>query len=1365
MLHFFHKGLRKVRNWQDKKRKALFFVSDGCDDTRKNSSRHIAGQVGLILILAVAVGLILYAVTINIGRISKGKTMTIMAANSAAAKMASFIASYGQMLFMTSLGGETKICAWTGFLVKLIAAIIVVVLVVVSAVTYQCEGWGLAAAIVAAVLVVAAVVIDATVTQPGITAMWNKMMADSMGPKEMAVELGVQTGLMTAVNDPAQIPDLFDFDTDSVFGNLSDPLDKTSAPDYISRFAFYYTRRLQGIPDSNSTVIDDFFRDLTDFLYTAGRTNQWGGDTDGWGLVDPLDCNLNPAHPCCPANPFVDLRFPAMCDPCCVDMAFRNPCCATGTCLEDAGFVGGNPNTCLDRSPYRTPAQPPPVPADLTRSYPYIYSGMNEDSTNNLDVSGNPIVANVSFREWLGLDDEHHMYAVNPAMPNWHYLIDGTGTLLDHSQLIRNVADYDFYMEDATGYYPTADRPGIFPFFYKLADWGTELSSLTFGATPDPARDNLECHLCDVRGIGTTVDPVCATVTYPPEIDPALVLPNLPDDATYSGGWCVDASNVGLDTEPPQLLDLVPFPWYPNTILAEDSVCAQDEGGWKRGADMFCDPPNEWPYMAECVKAGSPPGGSPPCVEVDPVTGTVWPVDCDCGEAGAAPPTPPLDRTLAANNFQYVTTNWTNDKLDDFIYGLPEFYMMAIELFETDREQLEDNFLDWYSDKLAPWIEAGCPGGVASACPGSCTGTVEPGYWYIWRDDLNSFYQPLVEWLHPTEPRPSGEAKYVGSGCFIDGSAADPAVWCVPPPQAAANKYADPAYLGFQAGYTGLECPGVSQQEQASFDISSNGRGDLEDVIACLDWNLNDPAEDPSGNPIIYPLDMGCILVGPGTNFDQDAVSGECIPAAGGPGTGSYDLSPRAALGNVEKFETCKWDCDNDPAHSLISCPILPRSLVPGFDALRFTIPMPAADLTALTLCLASESVPTCNADCAALPGGYGIPAFTATSNNAALPAPDTSLMTTLANMYAFCSANPGLTLPNQCRNQATTIDCASPTVLSDALNCSCTWYGLGLLGTCEELCGIPPTPFMDAIEAALVNNIGSCGETDPGGFKDLLDLSVLAAQNQREKMLKRVLILNGREDEAIAIRDLLSNGLNHINAFLTGPAQGIIDACKAWGNIYPPATTSFAIYAWQDLPKDVYDTVRGDWHVVKVEVRTPGRCNNACGTNRWPWIRSYTKDWGLKRCYELEERTGRVKARVIRYDEDTIGGKMRFPDGEVLWKPQYYHPEGSDQDPTDLEITCAIMIDPNIAAQTWEWGWTHAFMINQTPTASATPPRGSAEYLNCWTFIHESLLRYGYSTATCAQYFLGGGSGYSGDRSFRVRFVECDNNFLVGNN
>ncbi len=1319
MFQRVHKWFKKIRKQQSR----YFYGDDrmGPEDSfssKRNPPRHIAGQVGLILILAAAIGLILYAATINIGKISSGKTLTIIGANTAASKMASFIASYGQMLYMTSLGGKTKICAWTGFLVKLIAAIIVIVLVVVCAATGQIEGWGLAAAIVAAVLVIAAAVIDVTVTQPGITSMWNKMMSDSLTTKEMAIEYGIQTALMSAVTDPAQIPDLFDMDTDTAFGDLSDPLDRTTAPDYVSRFAYYYTRRLQGIQDNNSNVVEQFLDSLGDFLY--GGDNSY--DTDNWGLFDPLDCEGNPTHPCCPISPTTDNRFPSMCDPCCVDSAFRPACCATGSCIADEGFTGGDPNTCYNRSPFHDPL--PPVAPNLAVSYPYVYQGFYEDSTNN--STGQEFI---SFREWIGEDDTHHQYEVNSARPQWHLLIDGSGTVADHSQLLRPQAEYDFYMEDATGFYSTDDRLGIFPFFYKLDDWGMNLQELTYGALALPNRDDLECHLCDPTGLPPTGDvPVeCTGLTFPAEISPALILPNTPDDAPYSGGWCVDATNMGSDfTDPPQLLDLVP---NIDDILAEDSECAQDEGGWKRGADLFCDPPDEWPYMAECVKAGNGVN----CTEVDPEDGTVYGVDCNCGEGGALDPYPPV-APAAGTNWQYVWSNWPDDKLDDFIYGLTEFYSWAMEQYKLDPDEIEDNFIDWYeiglaatgSGGFADWFEAPCPGGDPSACGSSCTGNEDGGYWYVWRDDLNSFYQPIVEWMEPTVP-------YVGSGCKIDSSAATPAVWCVPPPQGAANKYADPAYVGFQAGYDGLECPGVSQEEQAVFDFNGNGtRGDLEDIIACLDWNLADLAQDASGNAII---------------------SGA---------TGAQ------AQGNAEKFDACKWDCDNDIAASISSCQVLPRSLVPGFDEMTYTVAGDPNDLLELDECYGTTNIYTCNIECAVLPGGYGIPAFTATDDTPDPPAvpPDDNVLTKINNMYDFCIANPTGTLTNQCRDQSTTINCASATIESELLNCSCTWAGVGVLGTCEETCGYGATPFFDAVGTALENSVGSCGDTDPGGWKDLLDWSVLAAQNQAAKIEKRVNLLTGRRDEAEEITNQLFNGLLQINNFLTGPAQAVIDACKSWDNLYPPATTSFAIYAWQDEPKDVYNTIRGDWHVVKVTVRSPGRCNGACGTDRWPWIKTWTKDWGTKRCYELQERTGRVKAMVIRYDEDSVSGNINFANGTRLWKPMFYHPEGQDNDPTDLELTCSIMIDPNIAGTSWEWGWKNAFMINRTPTASAGYPRGDAQYKDCWDFIHESLLRYGYVTTSCAQYYLGGGGGgYSGLQSFRIRFYQCDDQFIAGTN
>src|SRR3989338_6445485 len=86
------------------------------------------GQVAVILILVVAAALIFYAVSLNLGRISQTKTMTTIAADTAASTLGSYMASFGQSLFMTSLGGDRKVCNWTG----VVAAILVVIIVIIA---------------------------------------------------------------------------------------------------------------------------------------------------------------------------------------------------------------------------------------------------------------------------------------------------------------------------------------------------------------------------------------------------------------------------------------------------------------------------------------------------------------------------------------------------------------------------------------------------------------------------------------------------------------------------------------------------------------------------------------------------------------------------------------------------------------------------------------------------------------------------------------------------------------------------------------------------------------------------------------------------------------------------------------------------------------------------------------------------------------------------------------------------------------------------------------------------------------------------------------------------------------------------------
>ncbi len=1367
---------------------------DALQDPKSSPTRNLKlGQVAVIIILVSALGLIFLAIVMNFGRISQVKTLTMIAANSSASQMASFFASYGEQLYQQTLGGHRKICALTGVLITIITVVIVVIIVIVFIIfVITTAGAGLTTtqlwviAIIAVVGVAAAVTalsLQLAVVQPGITSMWNKMMAASLSITDQFVEQGIQSGLRASVTDRVEIPDFYDIDTDGLYDDrlpltVRSEADFNLAEDTVSRFGFYNNERIRRVRPSDIVPVQQFRNALEDFLYP------FIGDT--FGLYDPLRCqNFVPGgHSCCPLDRVTNPNFPALCDVCCQQqfltdrsgailtdtdgnpIRIRPECCEAGSPARC-----GNPDTCDDRSSYDTP-------------YPSIYDKFYEDASNNPRGSRvcpflNPLTGLpdplrcLSFREKLGRDDEHYQYQVNILNPNWHVDIPAGVQLARGPVPVQaDPLDQKFFLDDTTGYYsapvfPDDGNPlthdqdeklGIFPFFYKIADWGSQLTSLTY--------TNEECHWCDPAGDGGVV-PTCPSPNpLPREIQTRLTLPDIPGIpgvSQFNGGFCVDNTNLPILVLPPlfanpQLADLVPLP----NIFAPDNRCASSvdpAGGWKRGADRFCTSPIRAPYPIACPKHGTT------CTEPDPDSATGFiPEDCQCGRGNALPADP----------------YWPEDNLDDIIYGLTEFIEWAEAIVRTPLESLTQNFAEWY-EEAAEWIEPSCvadppgcpdpaPEPDACNCDGSFTELVREGALHIWRREMEGFRDPILNWIIDQALLAGGGGnQYVGDECNIDDIAAtgvdNDSVWCVPPARAGGNEY------GIN------ECNGVNHEEAATFDSqppavfggpAGNGvRGDLEDVMACLRWNV------------------------------QDTTRG--LAPFGQPNAGY----PTVVTGNAEKFQLCadycndinctNYGCLNDPNcfGGLWSPSGLPRSLVPGVPDYQPS----AGDDTLYQHCIMSETIPRCNIRC----------------NDALLPVPDLPLpplplwvappdIAQIDNLYNVilpdCLANPGNTWPNQCAGAATTIVCNSPTLLADLHACACTFN----TGSCSGWCPGGDTTYLDAVVAASLIEPSTSPDCDPLNprslvFRTAMLASANEARNQVAKFEKRLEFLQNRYQEAMNIvgpTGILTEGINEFTAFLDNgtdfnnpaatpvfipgqdsPSEALIQARKDLTNA-EPSIPSVAVYAWRDLPlktprTDPFSgtqTTFGYWHIVKAEVRIPRRCNNACGLGGtadpgWPRVKTFTKSWGTKRCYELDNTEGMVKARVIRWDEDKDPRLLTWPNGTPIWSIRLFHPDVGRRRPEDFTAICEPAIDNTIEGSTTDPNdrpWGHAFMLNKIPDLTLV----GNWYTDCWKAVHE-VLKSGVVSDTCAEYYFGLGDATLGRRGFRLKFVPCDARFLDG--
>ncbi|MCR4337126.1 MAG: hypothetical protein NUV91_04895 [Candidatus Omnitrophica bacterium] len=1388
------------------------------------SSSSQRGQVGLVLILIIAIGLVFYAVTLNLGSVSQVKTLTVVAANTTAAFLGSTVASHGEAQLQQVLGGDPDRCEFSAAFLSLMKIVAIVAIVAIGIATGG-FGFGAAAATttviggaIAATMATTSMVLNLTVVDPAITEMINGIMTSTMSQVDRTAENGVQMGLQGVVTDEVMIPDFYDLDHDGRFHKeyFNDPTEQRGlkplphsgrgyTEDTVPRFSYYLYQRVRKARGGSQENIADFLEGLS--LLVKGNPGaededdpwkHWalwdpvknpvgadlhtGKDLNGDGIEDVetnvLDlgidyCARNPAHPCCQAQA---PSLPSECDPCCQPMfdpiAPRSgkPGPRPNEC-RNRNFGGAN--SCSNRSIYFR------NDANADNDYPYLYDPFFENVLNNDPARHDPDDANhyfVSFKEWLGRDDEHHLYKVNPDNPNYRNNLPAAKQLIEQP---NKAALEEIRLVDATGVYKDPDynprfgddkQEGLFPFLYKTDFWGVDLSQLEVGSSPYQ-HDTW----CDPRAnpAGWLADDIDASSSGEQN---GLALPRNP--GSYNGGFCVDRTNDN-DNENPRLLDTVDEPaaflydsapdrcLYPADFVRRDDPQNDRFSGWRPGADRYCagfypfpvdenlnhrigpgeDQVRVWPYNTGCPKQGE----YRHCEFVDS-DGTTFDTHCRCGDPGTASPDP------FANIGTSSPLGWPEDQLDEIVYEINHFLEVAANILSVGNTAfLMNNPYDWVHPVL-DWIEPLCPGGWqddqpidpddpdSNICDNSFTDRKREGKLHTWRRRLSNIESAIWNWMRVQA--------YVSPACTVPES--PDASWCVPRRQNANNHYGEP------------ECACVTPEEAETFNVTKNGqRGDLEDVIACLKWNAEDSNQYQRR---------------PGETYAVGGVN----------------------AGNADKFRKCTQ------FNFCIAgaCSELPRSLIPGFCEAYQNMNFPndgARDGSNEVAAIVDFE------DCMATAGSGNVAQCRAECN--------------YQGRYAGAPYN----IPNFNNND------------------------------CNAIVNNQNNPYFNAVVAAYGQAVGSCDDIQAANNpfrRDFLIPSANEAENQIVKMAARYKFLQRRLDEARKIanrpdqylnqngtnicpnaanpddprckRGALTEAVGRLTAFLDNgtswdnpsdrnpyfdgaegeppgqdsPAEKLIDALQ---NIKPPLP-AVGIYVWQDPPLTAPRSngwSDGYWHAAKVEVRIPERCNQECNVDGtrdelpWPGVRSRMESWDMERCYRLVYKEGLVKVRVIRYDENRDPAGMKWPNRKPIWRIMNNHPMvGGESQPMNAWVACRRngfwlgAVDSKLRNQNL---WERAFMLNQIPSSEG--PEG------CWNTVHREMLKFGVETESCAQYFMSDATWRANERpgqcldcaqwddpnpnnpnrrcvrcnryatpvfgtyGFRVKFVPCDERFLEGEN
>jgi len=176
-----------------------------------------SGQIAALITLIIAVIFLFIAVTINIGKVSRVRTATQIAADGAALNIASNLGSAAHNYKETTLNGKEKDCAWNWWLILVPIGIIFF--------------WPLAVVATVYVGIANAAYVRALDRQ------FAKMTA-----KAKYQQAAIQYALFRTVDDPQMVQDTHDYDEDG----------KTD--DLIPRFQAWYSRRVLDIADRCETL-------------------------------------------------------------------------------------------------------------------------------------------------------------------------------------------------------------------------------------------------------------------------------------------------------------------------------------------------------------------------------------------------------------------------------------------------------------------------------------------------------------------------------------------------------------------------------------------------------------------------------------------------------------------------------------------------------------------------------------------------------------------------------------------------------------------------------------------------------------------------------------------------------------------------------------------------------------------------------------------------------------------------------------------------------------------------------------------------------------------------------------------------------